>query len=270
MRILQWIFANFLYRKPHNWARVDDHNLYLMQILLRNVCSNWVKFILSRIEYSETSSHVPLLFSSFIQVILDLNGISSADEDLVKTPKPIDSNVISLMHYFKDENNVYYYLDNVGRYIYEDKIEVLEGLDIKHKKKNMMSIIVPGHIGSSSSTSPSSSDRLLSNDAKAYLDGLVSKIMVDSHIREKHFHVHIDLVAKEEKERDQKIQAKLYVVKGLLNHLKESTLVFNINDYDPSSDPLFANVTQLFHVSHYISSYASYFHHVYFYVFIFL
>lgn len=55
-------------------------------------------------------------------VYLELNGVTSAEEDLVEASKLVDSTAIKLMCYFQDDNGVYYYLDNIGRYVYEDII----------------------------------------------------------------------------------------------------------------------------------------------------
>lgn len=63
-----------------------------------------------------------LFFSSFIQFILELNGVTSAEEDLVEASTLVDSTAIKLMRYFQDDKGVYYYLDNIGRYVYEDII----------------------------------------------------------------------------------------------------------------------------------------------------
>lgn len=131
MKILHWIVVKVLFRKPYNWVRINDHDLYLMWVLWKlNQCS-WIKFIFNNIKYWRTSPKRSLFFSSFIQFILDLNGISSADAALVEAPKLVDSTVIKMMRYFKDEKEVYYYLDNVGRYVYEDMIEISKGLEIK-------------------------------------------------------------------------------------------------------------------------------------------
>ncbi|KAL5079855.1 hypothetical protein RYX36_008276 [Vicia faba] len=85
--------------------------------------------------------------------------------------------------------------------------------------------------------------RLLCDDAKAYRDGLVSNILADSQIRETRLHAHIDLVAREAKEINEKILVELSTVKGVLYHLKDLTLMFNFNDidatYDPSLDDLY-------------------------------
>ncbi|CAI8616505.1 unnamed protein product [Vicia faba] len=36
MCLLHWIVVKILYRKPRNWGRVDDHDLYLMWLLTSN------------------------------------------------------------------------------------------------------------------------------------------------------------------------------------------------------------------------------------------
>ncbi|CAI8594644.1 unnamed protein product [Vicia faba] len=77
----------------------------------------------------------------------------------------------------------------------------------------------------------------------AYMDGLVSNILADSQIKETRLHAHIDLVAREAKEINEKILVELSTVKGVLDHLKDFTLMFNFNDidatYDPSPDDLY-------------------------------
>lgn len=45
-RILHWIIMKMLYRKPWNWDKDDDYDLYLMWVILNNVLFNWVKFTL--------------------------------------------------------------------------------------------------------------------------------------------------------------------------------------------------------------------------------
>lgn len=98
MRILHWIVMKVCYRKPQNWARADDQDLYLMLVILNNVHFNCVKFILHRIEHCRTYPKTSLFFFSFIQLILELNGITSSNEELVEEPKLVDSTIISLMH----------------------------------------------------------------------------------------------------------------------------------------------------------------------------
>lgn len=126
---------------------------------------------------------------------MDLNGIFLVDEDLVEAPKSIDSTVIKLMCCFKGNKQVYYYLDNVGGYVYEDMIEILEGLQIKKKMKMKKTATTSEHIGSSSSALTRSSDRLLSIDAKPYLNGFVSKILANSQVRETCLPAHINMNA---------------------------------------------------------------------------
>lgn len=101
-----------------------------------------------------------------------------------------------MMCYFNDEKKVYYYLDNVGRYVYENMIDILEGLEIKKKKKKK-SVAASEHIGSSSYSQSRFFDRLLYDYANECLDGLVINILTDSQVRETHLHAHIDIVANE-------------------------------------------------------------------------
>lgn len=117
------------------------------------------------------------------------------DEDLVEAPKSVDSTVIKLMCCFKGNKQVYYYLDNVGGYVYEDMIEILEGLKIKKKMKMKKTATTSEHTGSSSSALTRSSDRLLSVDAKPYLNGFVSKILANSQVRETCLPAHINMNA---------------------------------------------------------------------------
>lgn len=133
MRILHWIVLKLLYRKPCNWARADDPYLYLMWVLLlSDICFNWVTFILQRIEHCRFSPKTSLFFSSFIQFILELNGITFIEKELVKALKHVDSTAISLMCYYQDKNKKYYYLDTDGSRVYEDRI-------VKPKKKKRAS-----------------------------------------------------------------------------------------------------------------------------------
>ncbi|CAI8610906.1 unnamed protein product [Vicia faba] len=103
--ILHWFIVKVLYRNPRNWGKVDDQDLYLIWILLNKICFNWFKFILQRVKNFRTSSNISLFFSSFIWIILELNDITSTDEELVKVLKLIDSTTISLMRWYKYKNN---------------------------------------------------------------------------------------------------------------------------------------------------------------------
>lgn len=137
-----------------------------------------------------------LFFSSFIQFILELNGIHSEEDDLHEAPKAFDKSIIKFMRYYLDEDGVYYFFDNHGRYVDEDRIEESEEV-LAIKKK---SASTPNHICSSSDMS-SSSDGLLSTTAKAYFDEWLSKILAYSQAREARIHDHIDMVANKAKAR---------------------------------------------------------------------
>lgn len=125
MRILHWIVFKIMFCKPPSGQGV----------LLKSTQYIWVNFTLNRIEYCRSSLKRSLFFSYFIQFILKLNGIFSTEEDFLEEPNPIDSIVIKLTCYFKDDKHVYYYLDNVGIYVYEDIIKIPSGLNITKKKK---------------------------------------------------------------------------------------------------------------------------------------
>lgn len=60
----------------------------------------------------------PIPFSSFVQMILQLNGIECKDEDLTESPKILDYGVVAKMIYCNDLNGDYYYLkDSVGKFM---------------------------------------------------------------------------------------------------------------------------------------------------------
>lgn len=122
-----------------------------------------------------------LFFSSFIKFILEFNGISSIDEELVKAPKLVDSTAINLMHYYKDKNNRFYYLDTDGSLVYEDWI-----IEPKKKKES-----------SSTGEAGSTSAGLLSVDPKIYFDDWFGKILADNQAREDRVMSHIKSVAKQ-------------------------------------------------------------------------
>lgn len=102
-----------------------------MWVIRNDIHFNWVKFIPQRIEHYRTSLKRSFFYSSFIQLILELNGITSTDEELVKELKPLDSITISLMCYSQDKKE-YYYLHTNGSLVFEDMF-------VKLKKKKQAS-----------------------------------------------------------------------------------------------------------------------------------
>lgn len=90
MRFFHCIVVKILFRRPRNWDKVDGCDLYQMWVLLKSDQCDWVKFNLNRIEYCRTSPKRSLCITSFIQFILDFNGISFVDEDLVEVLKPVE------------------------------------------------------------------------------------------------------------------------------------------------------------------------------------
>lgn len=169
--------VKILFQKPHNWEIVDDHDLYMMWVLPKYNQCNWVKVILNNIEYCRISLKKYLFLCYFTQFILELNGVTFVEEDLVEAPKPVDLTMIKLMCYFQDEKVVHYYMGNIGMYVYEDKIEVSKVVGAKRKKSTSAPSQAALDLISSSSYAPSrSSGGVLFVDAKTYFDALDSKI----------------------------------------------------------------------------------------------
>lgn len=61
--------------------------------------------------YYKENPKRPVFFTSFVHMILDLNGIMSKKEYLVEAPKILDESGVSMMRYYKDTDGVYYYLE---------------------------------------------------------------------------------------------------------------------------------------------------------------
>lgn len=185
-----------------------------------------------------TSPKMSLFFYSLIQFILEFNGIISTDAKLVKAPRLIDSIVISLMHYYKDKNKMYYLLHINDRWIYEDKI-------FKSKKKKRASF--------TNEDDPSSAV-LLSDDAKVYFDDWFGRLLDDNHVREDQIMDRVEVVAKDVEEGIEKIKeeikvevkasevrvmAEVGISKGAIEYIHKSAFVFNIDleVVAPTSDP---------------------------------
>lgn len=103
MRNFHWIIIKMLYRKPYILARADDLDLLFMWMLLSDKRHNWIKFILLRIECFRSIPKVSPFYSSFVQYILELNGITPSDSDLVKSINLVDASTINQMRYYRDE-----------------------------------------------------------------------------------------------------------------------------------------------------------------------
>lgn len=74
-----------------------------------------------------------IYFSSFVMMILQLNDIKCKEGDLIDSPKILGYGVVEKMGYYKDLNGDYYYLEDSGRKIYDDKFlekEVTEMNDL--------------------------------------------------------------------------------------------------------------------------------------------
>lgn len=92
------------------WALIIDNGL------------NWVNLIIDMMIYYRDNPKRAFFFSLFVQMILEINGIASKEAALVEAPKILDESVISKMRYYRDSKGDYYYLEQSGRKIYDDKV----------------------------------------------------------------------------------------------------------------------------------------------------
>lgn len=127
--------------------------------------------------YYKGNSNRSLLFTSFVQLILDLNGIVSKEEDMLEAPKILEESEVSMMICYMDTNDVYYYLEKLGRNIFYGQI-------MEPKKDSIVE-------------SGSFDVGVLSVDARAYFDELFGNIMEDNQVHEEQIMSCIEVMAKE-------------------------------------------------------------------------
>lgn len=108
MQILHWITVKVFYRKPKNWGKLDEFNLYLMWDLLTNYAFDWVGHIIEWTLQCRDNPKRPMFFSSFVKLILEVNEIVSKKEDLVEAPKIFDEFGVYKMRYYKDTHGDYF------------------------------------------------------------------------------------------------------------------------------------------------------------------
>lgn len=113
---------------------------------------------------------------------LEINGIVSKEEKLTEAPKILDYGGVSKMRYYRDSNGDYYYLEEYGRKIYDDKV-------MEPSKDPFVE--APGS---------SSSFTVFSSDLKSYLYELVGRIFSNNPIREESIMAQIDSVTKASEE----------------------------------------------------------------------
>lgn len=105
---------------------------------------------------------------------------------MVEAPNILDEYGVSMMRYYRDTDNLYYYLEKLGWKVYDGKIMELE--------KSFTN-----HVGSSGVG-------LLSVDARFYFDEFFRKIMEDNHVWEERIMSRIEVVAKEAEEGREKLK----------------------------------------------------------------
>lgn len=112
---------------------------------------------------------VPFFYSSFVQIILELNDIVCKEEELTESPKILDYGVVKKIRYHRNTNGDYYYLEDSGRKIYDDKIV--------DPIKEAAETASPFDIGDVATYSSSS-------NVKTLLDEMLQKLLADNKIIE--------------------------------------------------------------------------------------
>lgn len=187
IRLLRWNIIKILCVKPRNRGKANDNDLYLMWVLLSDSGVNWVKFIIDMMIHRKDNPKRALLFSYIVQLILNVSGIVSKEEDMVESQKIMDYYGVSKMRYYRDPDGDYYYLGEPGRHVYDDK--VVEPIKNPSDEPNGPSF------GSLS--------------ANLDLHELVGYILDGNQSREDMIITHIDSVAKESEESRVKLKSVL-------------------------------------------------------------
>lgn len=122
MRLIHWILVKVLARTPGNSTRDDDSELFLIWCLIHKAKSIWDKFIMTKMIYYRDNLKRPIYFSLFVMMILQFNGIESDEEYIIESPNILGYGFMSKMSYYKDLNSDYYYLEDSGKKISNNKI----------------------------------------------------------------------------------------------------------------------------------------------------
>lgn len=77
----------------------DNFDIYLIWALISNNRFNWVKIIMDRMMHCKENFNRPLFSTTFVHLILEINGIISKEEDLVKFSIIWDEFGVSKMRY---------------------------------------------------------------------------------------------------------------------------------------------------------------------------
>lgn len=193
MHLLYWV-VKILARKPGNWIRADDNYIYLMWGLTNKVGDNQVKFIIGIMIHCRDNPKRPLFHSSFIQMILELNVIVCKEKELIESPKILDFGNVLKMRYYRDSNEDYYYLEESGRKIYDDKIV--------EPVKEVVGDVGPSDIGATS---------FAYIDVKTLLNEIIQILMDDNYIREDRIMAQIDMLVCDNEDKRSMMRTKLRV-----------------------------------------------------------
>ncbi|CAI8616507.1 unnamed protein product [Vicia faba] len=184
-------------KKLKNWASVDDQDLFLRQLLLKQK------------EY-----------------ILENNGVCHNESDLVKAPRLFDDIAIKLMQYYQDGNGDYYYLDMYGK-IYEDWFKENDNTPKGYVPWKVLSSFVP----------PSTDSDALPPIMKSYLDVCVYVIMSDTQVREERLMARLDANVVEAMAMEDYMMAQFASIKDAFFAQKASSFNFDFDDFIAHPDP---------------------------------
>lgn len=131
-------------------------------------------------------------------MILRLSGIECKDEHLTESPKILYYGVVAKMRYYKDLNGDYYYLEDSGRQVYDDKI-------VEHVKETVEAT-GPSVVGVGVAFS-------LSPDVKTLIDDMLQKLLADNQVMEDGIMARVDAFAhvSEESRLRMKVELKVEV-----------------------------------------------------------
>ncbi|KAL5053598.1 hypothetical protein RYX36_034280, partial [Vicia faba] len=123
----------------------------------------------------------------------EINEIKSKEEGLVGAPLSLDESLVSKIRYYRDTYGIYYYLNKLGRKIYDDKV-------MESGKKSTV-IVVPSDICTFSSSAYV--------DIMELLDEILLNLLANNHIREDMIMPRIDAMTHDSKDNKSRMRAYL-------------------------------------------------------------
>ncbi|KAL5054383.1 hypothetical protein RYX36_035065 [Vicia faba] len=136
----------------------------------------------------------PLFYSSFDQMVLELNGIKPKEEDLMGAPICIDESVVSKMRCDTYSDGIFYYLEKSVRKVYDDKV-------VESRKKAIVTAIA--------SNIRTSCSYFASVIVKVLLDDMLQKLLADNHVMEDVIIAHINVNTRDSEDNRSMIKAEV-------------------------------------------------------------